>query len=106
MSTNMGRVSDAHALVYANDVGTVGMTTWGDLYSKLEKLRLRGLISIALAIILLLAGGYFFLSNSILLTAISLGLAGYYYRNYVGAYSMYAGLYGDRHVVIPNLKVK
>jgi hypothetical protein len=104
--TNMGRISDAHALVYANDVGTVGMATWGDIYSKLEKLRLRGLISIALAIILLLAGGYFLFSNSIILTAISLGLAGYYYRNYVGAYSMYAGLYGGRRVVIPNLRVK
>lgn len=102
----MGAVKDAHTLVYSGDVGTIGVTTWGDLYSRMEKLRIKGLMSIAIAIALLFVGILFMFNNSLLLTGVSLGLAGYYYRNYVGSYGMYAGLYGGRHVVVPNLNVK
>jgi hypothetical protein len=104
--TKLGNIGNPHALVNAGDVGAIGATTWGDLYTGMEKLRWKGSISIVLAVILFLVGVFFLFKNSVLITGVSLGLAGYYYRNYVGAYGLYAGSIGGRHVVVPNLKVK
>ena len=104
--TRLGNIGNPHALVNAGDVGAIGATTWGDLYTGMEKLRWKGMISIVLAIALFFVGILFMMGKSILLTGVSLGLAGYYYRNYVGAYGLYAGSIGARRVVVPNLKVK
>jgi hypothetical protein len=104
--TKLGNIGNPHALVNAGDVGAIGATTWGELYSGMEKLRWKGVISIFLAVIMFFVGLFFLIGNSILLTAASFGLAGYYYRNYVGAYGLYAGSIGGRQVVVPNLKVK
>jgi hypothetical protein len=95
-----------HIAEVADDVGALGESTWGEMYHNLEKLRLNGIQSLMFSgaflvggVILLLTPGWFF-------GAIALGLSGFYFRDYIGAFGNYKYLYGGRGVVIPNLKVK
>lgn len=104
METEMGLVKTPNVLEHATEAGAVGITTWGDLYKRMEGLRLKGILSVGFMIVMLVAGFYFIRINSIWLTALCLGLAGYYYRNYIGIYSAYCEVCGPRNVVVPNMK--
>lgn len=102
----MDKLGSPHIFQTADDGGVVGEATWGEIFRGLEKTRVKGIMSLIICIIFILGMLWLFSRRQFLYGAFSLAFAAYYYRNYVGIYSMYKDVYGGRAVVVPNLKIK
>jgi hypothetical protein len=93
-------------LDHAEELGIVGATTWGDIYHKMERYRLKGWSSIIMSFFFLFSSLLFIYHGAYILAIPAFGLCAYYFRNYIGMYSNYMGLWGYRRAMVPNLKGK
>ncbi|MBN2517513.1 MAG: hypothetical protein JXB14_01570 [Candidatus Altiarchaeota archaeon] len=102
----MARLDSAHIFQSVDEAGVTWASTWGEVFGKLEKYKIKGLVSLGLSISFFAGMLILFYYHQYMWGMLSLVFSTYYYRNYTGIYALYRNLYGRRPVIIQNLKVK
>ena len=99
-------IKKPQVLEYADEVDLIHPTTWGEVYRRLERHRLRAWTTIAFAIFAGFATLIFIINDAILLAVFSTAFGAWFFRNYFSASVDYTSTWGGRRCLIPNLKVK